>query len=1025
MKNNAGITARLLAGIGLFLAGVQTYGQTGQQPGGPSAVFQELTFRNIGPTRGGRVTAVTGHPDRPSTFFMGATGGGLWKTADYGQSWQNVSDKFFASPSIGAIRMAPSNPDIVYAGTGSDGVRSNVIPGKGVYKSADGGRSWTHLGLEKTGQIGAVEIHPVNPDIAFVAAIGNAFAPNPERGVFRTRDGGKNWEKVLFHSDTVGFADLEFHPTNPNVLYAAAWRTERKPWTIISGGTEGGIYKSEDMGSTWKKVSKGLPQGIIGKIDLAVSEAAPNRVYALVEALPGEGGVYRSDDWGESWILVSTRKELLDRPFYYCNIDANPKNPDVLFVAATGFWRSNDGGKTWGSVRVPHGDNHEIWINPRDTAIWIQCNDGGANITRDAGRTWSTQENQPTAELYQIEADDQYPYWLYAGQQDNTTIAIPSLPPYDAPAGLNSFWMAVGGCETGPAVPKPGNHNIVYSNCKGCFGVYDKRTGQERQYFVGATNIYGHNPKDLKYRFQRVAPIHVSPHNPNVVYHGSQFLHKTVDDGVTWQTISPDLTAFEPDKQVISGTPITRDVTGEEFYSTIYDINESPLQAGLIWVGANDGPVHVTRDGGKKWTNVTPKDLPPGGRIDCVEPSPHKPGKAYFVSLRYQLGDSKPYIYKTDNYGQTWTLLSNGRNGIPADFPVRTIREDPVREGLLYAGTEFGLFISFNDGVSWVPFQQNLPITPVTDIKVVRGDLAISTMGRGFWILDNLASLRQMSNQVSPKKAHLFKPMDQYRYRYSPNGGAPEYPAPRVLIDYYLGANASGDIKLEILNSKNQVIRAFTSARPTTETGPAATPPNMATGFVTAGFSDNLKKTAGIHRFAWDMRHLGAWDRSGQRSSRGAPMAAPGLYTVRLEVDGETFTQSFRLLMDPRQKAAGMKETDLLEQESLSLKAVDLESAVKQLNEKVTAKRKQDQASPDVKVILDQLDSELNTEEGRYMVPMLVAQVNYLRGMLDQSDQKPGRDAHQRYEELKSWYNRLAGLWGKVKGEDQDIKTLN
>ncbi|MBK8043007.1 MAG: hypothetical protein IPK21_10315 [Haliscomenobacter sp.] len=562
MKNNTGMLAGLLAGIGLILSGVHAIGQTGQQ-GGPSAVFQDLTFRNIGPTRGGRVTAVAGHPDRPSTFLMGATGGGLWKTADFGQSWQNVSDNFFASPSIGAIRLAPSNPEIIYVGTGSDGVRSNVIPGKGVYKTTNGGKTWTHLGLDKTGQIGAVEIHPVNPDIAFVAAIGNAFAPNPERGVFRTLDGGKTWDKVLFHSDTVGFADLEFHPTNPNVLYAAAWRTERKPWTIVSGSLEGGIYKSEDMGSTWRKVSKGLPQGVIGKIDLAVSEGAPNRVYALVEALPEEGGVYRSDDWGESWNLVSTRKELLDRPFYYCNIDANPKNPDVLFVAATGFWRSNDGGKTWGSVRVPHGDNHEIWINPRDTAIWIQCNDGGANITRDAGKTWSTQENQSTAELYQVEVDDQYPYWLYAGQQDNTTIAIPSLPPYDAPAGVNSFWLAVGGCETGPAVPKPGNHNIVYSNCKGCFGVYDKRTGQERQYFVGATNIYGHNPKDLKYRFQRVAPIHVSPHNPNVVYHGSQYLHKTVDDGVTWQTISPDLTAFEPDKQVISGSPITRDVTGK------------------------------------------------------------------------------------------------------------------------------------------------------------------------------------------------------------------------------------------------------------------------------------------------------------------------------------------------------------------------------------------------------------------------------------------------------------------------------
>lgn len=1024
MKKVSGI----VLGLGVLWAAVspsaQLHGQT-QSGGIPKHAFSGLEFRNIGPNRGGRVTAVAGHPDQPGHFFMGATGGGVWKSLDYGQNWENVSDGFFASPSIGAIRVAPSNAKVVYVGTGSDGIRSNVIVGKGVYKSMDSGKTWKHLGLEQTGHIGAVEVHPSNPDIAFVAAIGNAFAPNSERGVYKTTDGGGSWNKVLFLNDTVGFADLEFHPTNPNVVYAAAWHVDRKPWTIISGGTEGGIYKSEDMGKTWRKVSQGLPKVVIGKIDLAVSPAAPNRVFALVEALPGEGGLYRSEDFGESWTLVSTKKELLDRPFYYCNVDVNPLNPDVLFVSSTDFWRSNDGGKNWFSVSVPHGDNHEIWINPRDTSEWIQCNDGGANITRDGGKNWSTQENQSTAELYQVEVDDQFPYWLYAGQQDNTTIAIPSLPPYDAPAGTKSFWMAVGGCETGPAVPKPGNHHIVYSNCKGCFGVYDKRTGQERQYFIGASNIYGHNPKDLKYRFQRVTPIHVSPHNPNVVYYGSQYLHKTTDDGVNWQVISPDLTAFEPDKQVISGSPITRDVTGEEFYSTIYDINESRVQPGLIWVGANDGPVHITRDGGKKWINVSPKDMPKGGRVDCVEPSPHLASKGYFATLLYQLGDPKPYIYKTTNFGQSWTLLTSGNNGIPADYPVRVVREDPVRAGLLYAGTEYGLFVSFDDGASWVSFQQNLPITPITDIKVVEGDLVLSTMGRGFWILDNLSALRQVSTAIAAKPVHLFKPANQYRLRYAASNTTPEYPAPRVLIDYYVGASVEGAVKLEILNAQKKAIRVFTSERPSKEGPVGASAPVMATGFVEAGYSDNLKKTAGLHRFSWDMRHLGSWDSSRPRSSRGAPMAAPGTYYVQLTINGETQTQPFQLLMDPRQKASGMTERDLIDQEVLGLQVVELESSAKQLSDQIEQKRKGMAVGSAERMPYDKLQEQLITASGRYMTPVLLGQISYLRGVIDQADQKPGRDAVQRYAELKTWYNKVAESWKKLDGPAGGVKVLD
>ena len=646
---------------------------------------------------------------------MGTTGGGLWKTTDAGTTWKNISDGFFKSPSIGAINVYQKNPNIIYVGTGTDGLRSNLIVGKGMYKSTDAGKSWNFIGLNNAGQIGAVEIDPNNQNNVYVAAIGQPFQKNKERGLYKTIDGGKSWKKILFISDSIGIVDVELAPDNSNIIYAASWRAERKPWTIISGSLNGGIYKSVDAGNTWMKLSDGLPKGYIGKIDLAVSKEDPNKLYAMIEASDGKGGIYRSVDRGKSFKLMNSREELVNRPFYYLNVESNPKNSNILYSSANRFMISNNGGKTWKSKSTPHGDNHDIWINPNDTSIWIQSNDGGANITFNSGKTWTTQFNQPTAELYQVEVDDQYPYWLYAGQQDNSsTIAVPSRPPYGVQAGPNAYIINTGGCETGPAVPKPGNHNIVYSNCKGRFGVYNKLTGQEMQYYVGASNIYGHNPKDLKYRFQRVAPIFVSSHNPNVIYHGSQYLHKTIDDGKTWKTISPDLTAFEDDKQVISGSPITRDITGEEYYSTIYSIRESPLVEGILWIGSNDGPIHLTKDGGITWINVTPDDLNNGGRVDSVEPSHFKKEKAYVTILRYQLGDWKPYIYKTLDFGESWELITNG---IPNNYPVRVLREDPIREGLLYAGTEFGMYVSYDDGKNWESLQLNLPVTPVTAVS--------------------------------------------------------------------------------------------------------------------------------------------------------------------------------------------------------------------------------------------------------------------------------------------------------------------
>lgn len=1008
----AGASARLEA---------QSAPSAGQAAYAP-ALFQGLQYRTIGPSRGGRVTTVAGHPKQPSTFYMGATGGGVWKTTNYGQSWENVSDGYFATGSIGAIRVAPSDPNVVWVGTGSDGLRSNVIVGKGVYRSTDGGKRWTHVGLEKAGLIGAVEVDPRDPNVAFVAAIGQPFGKNPERGVFRTRDGGKSWEKVLFVSDSTGAVDLEFHPKDPDVIYATTWRGERKPWTIISGAREGGVYRSDDGGTTWKHLTRGLPTGVRGKADLAVSPADPDRVYVLMEAPEdkGEGGLYRSDDRGETWRLVSTHRPLLDRPFYYTNVTADPKNADVVYVMATQFWKSTDGGQTWQRRTTPHGDDHDLWINPDNPDIMIEANDGGANVTLDGGRSWSTQNNQPTAELYQVDLDDRFPYWVYAGQQDNgTAIALPSLPSPLWSQEVPNIGRAVGGCETGPAVPKPGDPDIIYTNCKGRFGRLNLRTGQEKQYYVGAANMYGHNPKDLKYRFQRVSPIKVSPHDPNVVYHASQYLHRTTDEGVTWETISPDLTANDPRGHVISGTPITRDVTGEEFFSTIYAVEESPLVKGLIWVGANDGPVHVTRDGGKSWSKVTPKGLPAGARIQAIEPSPHRPGKAYVAAYAYLLDDWQPYIFKTEDYGKSWTRLTSGKNGIPADWPTRVVREDPSREGLLYAGTEFGMFASFDDGKSWQPFQLNLPVTPITDIKVYRKDLVLATMGRGFWILDNLTPLHQLSEPVRAAKAHLFNPREAYRMRYRAASGAdaPQFVPAGAIIDYVLADEPAGPVTLEVLDAKGNLVRGFSSeaAGETTHPGPGMHGPTLER----LG-TPRLPKKGGANRFIWDLAHAGPWDADVRRGGRNGPLAVPGTYQLRLTVGDWTETRTLEVRIDPRVAEDGVTQADLEAQLAFSLKVRDALTEAKRMVVELKGARERlarqvDEGGRDRKASgraeaalrsLEALEARMVTAEGRYMQPMLVDQLSYLYSMLTDADQKVGKDAFQRFAELQA---ELAG----------------
>ncbi|MGB5553107.1 MAG: hypothetical protein WBM83_00515 [Flavobacteriaceae bacterium] len=978
--------------------------------------FEALQYRTVGPERGGRVTTVTGTPMLPGTFYLGASGGGVWKSEDYGTTWNNVSDGFFDSPSIGAISVAINDPNIVYVGTGSDGLRSNVIPGKGVYKSIDGGTTWEHIGLRETGQIGAVEIDPNDNNTVWVAAIGNAFASNVERGIYKTTDGGQNWEKVLFISDNVGFVDLELLPGNPNIVYAAAWKARRTPWTIISGGNhdEGGIYKSINGGKDWIKLGEGLPKGIIGKIDLAVSPVDSRILYAVIEAPEKEGGLYKSVDQGKTFKQVSDTIGLVNRPFYYTNVEVDPTNPDIVYSNANPLLKSIDGGKTWKNMSVPHGDNHDIWLNPNNPDLLIQANDGGANVSHNGGKTWSTQFNQPTAELYQVEVDDQYPYWLYAGMQDNSsTIAVPSFPPSSIQNPSTGWIINSGGCETGPAVPKPGNHNIVYANCKGTFGVFNKLTGIEKSYFVGASNMYGHNPKDLKYRFQRVAPIHVSPHNPNVVYHGSQYLHKTINDGLIWETISPDLTAFEEDKQVISGSPITRDITGEEYYSTLYSIRESELKEGLIWTGSNDGVVSVTQDGGKTWKNITPPKMPKGGRVESVEPSHFNPAKAYIAVDRHLLGDAKPYLYKTTNYGETWELLTTSSNGIPADFTTRVLREDPVREGLLYAGTEFGMFISFDDGKSWKPFQQNLPVTPITDLKIFRGDLVLSTMGRGFWILDNITTLRQQEVTSSSDSPYLFKPDTTVRYRYPSvsSSGFPSYPQTSILLDYYLPKDSVAGIQLEILDAnKAPVAVIFSDSTALKSTVEEVEDMNLSATFRYADLK--LNKKPGLNRFHWDLKHKGPWDKNLKKRFKNGPMAAPGIYTARLTVDGKSFEQSFEIVQDPRVVAEGITDADVRDQITMQQELITVLSEARKLQadlekEAKELEGKKSKAKSTRLELVKNVLKKLKNEEGAYPQEMLVSQISYLLYMISGADQLPGQEATARYKELVSQFEKV------------------
>ena len=863
------------------------------------ALFGAMKYRMVGPFRGGRSTAVTGVRAERNTFYMGTTGGGVWKTSDAGETWANISDGFLSVASIGAVAVAEADPTVVYVGTGSACIRGNVSAGRGLYRSTDAGKTWTFIGLRDAGQVGRIVVHPKDANLVYVAALGHAFGKNAERGVFRTRDGGKTWEKVLFVSDSTGAVDLAMNPRNPREIYAGLWRGERKPWALISGATDGGVYKTTDGGDTWTKLGGGLPRGIVGRVGVTVSPANPDRVWAIVEAEP-EGGVFRSDDAGATWQRVNNENRLRQRAWYYTHIYADPRDEHTVYVMNTGFYRSVDGGRTFEQISVLHGDMHAFWANPDDPDVLIVGDDGGAQVSLNGGKSWSSLDNQPTAELYDVAVDNAFPYRLYGAQQDNTTIRVPVWTSSNT-IHPNEHWQFVGGCETGPVALHPDRPDVVYAGCYG--GVIDRfdlARDQRRNMVLYPQLQLGQAPRDLKYRFQWVSPIVVSPHDPNVVYHGSQRVHRTTDGGMNWETLSGDLTTNTPEHQGFPGGPINHDGTGVEVYNTIFAIAVSPQSARVIWTGSDDGRVHVSRDEGRTWTDVTPRGMPRYGTVNRIELSPHQDGRAFVTVQRYRFDDFAPYVFRSNDFGASWEQLASGTNGIPADHPVRVVREDPDRRGLLYAGTEFGLFASFNDGRTWQSLQLNLPVTPVTGIQVRHQDLVLSTQGRSFWVLDDVTPLHQLTDEVARAPVHLFRPRDAVRAnnRGDSDARSPD-PAPRgAIVQYYFAEAPAEPVTLEVLDARGQVVRRYSSDSATAKDWDEPVIPAK----------------AGMSRVTWDLTYPGprkvpeavVW------GYQGGVQAPPGAYQVRLAVGGRSQTQPFQVLRDPR--LADVTQADFDEQ---------------------------------------------------------------------------------------------------------------
>ncbi len=849
-------------------------------------LYDALRWQSIGPARGGRSIAVAGSDARPLEYYFGATGGGLWKTTDAGTTWRPVTDGKINSASVGAVQVCESNPDIVYIGTGETQIRGNIQQGDGIYKSTNGGTSWRHLGLAETQNIARIRIHPTDCNTVWVAAFGVHSMPNAERGIYKTTNGGETWRKVLERDERTGGVDLVVDPNNPAVLYAALWEAWRKSWGASSGGPGSGLFKSVDFGETWTEITRnpGLPQGLVGKIGVALSPAAPHRVWALVEA--EDGGVFRSDDAGASWTLVNDERMLRQRAFYYTRVYADPQDPEVMYALNTGLYRSRDGGKTFQGIRVPHGDNHDLWISPSDPDRMINGNDGGGNVSFNGGRTWTAQDF-PTAQFYRVMTTNHDPYMICGAQQDNSTACVPSRGwnHISQNAGGQNFLFSVGGCESGYIANDPRNPDIFYAGCYGgSLSRYNHANGQTRAINVWPENPMGQSSEDLIERVQWTFPIVFSHLEPEVLYTATQKLWQSTNEGQSWEQISPDLTRADPTTMGPSGGPLTKDQTGVETYATIFAVAPSYHDANVIWVGSDDGYVHVTRDGGENWERITPPDAPDFVRINTIEASPNTPGKAYVAGIRYLVEDDRsPYVWKTEDYGQSWTKIVNG---IPGDDFVRAVREDPKKPGLLYAASERTVYVSWNDGADWQPLTMNLPNVQVSDLVVEENDLVIGTHGRSFWVMNSMDMLRQLSPRVAESDVYLFDPVDPVR---GIDFGAQVY--------YYL-ADAPDSLTLEFLDGSGNVIQSYTASA-----SDRAEPEMDEFARFFGGGAARPPRRAGSNSFRWSMRYPGYTDFEGRifwAAGNIGPAAVPGNYQVRLIADGVTQTQDFEIKLDPR-----------------------------------------------------------------------------------------------------------------------------
>src|SRR5436190_354073 len=982
----------------------------GANPPADAGPFGALRWRSLGPPRGGRSIAVAGSTSRPYEYYMGATGAGLWKTTDAGVTWKPVTDGLIHHSSIGAVAVSASNPDIVYIGTGEADIRGNIIQGGGAYKSTDGGKTWAHIGLTETQVIAKIRIDPANPDLVYVAAFGHHAAPNPERGVYRSKDGGKTWDKILLRDNKTGANELIIDPNNPQVLYVALWEAYRNAFEMSSGGPGSGIFKSTDGGDHWTEISRvpGLPKAMLGKIGLSVSGADSNRVYAQIEA--DDGGFFLSDDAGATWRKVSERRDLRQRAFYYTRVYADPKVKDTVWVLNVNIYKSTDAGKTWKSVTVPHGDNHDMWIAANDSNRIIEANDGGGTVSVNGGETW-TPETMPTAQFYHVITTKHAPYHICGAQQDNSTACVSSQPAPGGPGGsgggADQVFYSVGGGESGYIASDPRNADIFFAGSYGgLISRLDRRTNQERAINPYPDNPMGYASADIVERFQWTFPIVLAPTDPGTLFVGSQHVWKSTNEGQTWTKISPDLTRHDPKTIGASGGPITKDNTGVETYATVFTIAASARDANVIWTGSDDGYLQVTRNGGTNWKNVTPKALGDFARISVIEASPFRAGTAYVAANRYQQDDFKPYVFRTDDYGETWTSITTGVGA--SDF-ARAIREDIKRAKLLYLGTEHGVYVSFDDGAKWESLRQNLPDTPVHDIAVEDRDLVIATHGRGFYVMDHIAPLRQGGIQTTTN-FRLYKPDEALR-------GLDR----NVAVDYYL-KQAAQNVKMEFLDAQGKVIRTFTG-----------TPADAERKTPAPGEDDGPRRppephpavSAGLHRLTWDMRYPGATDFPGlimwAASLRG-PLAPPGAYQVKVTADGQTGTQAFAIRREPH-VLKDVTDQDLREEFDLAMKVRDKASQandavllVRGIKAQIQERRaKLDAKAAPVAKALDEFEAALSAIEGEiYQVRLQSSQdpLNFpiklnnkiaaLQGIIESADVRPTEQAYSVFRTLST-----------------------